>query len=131
MDDWNYYGDPRVTNAGRNKPPTLWDEDAETEIELPTKWEVCGTCDGKGKHVNPSIDAGGLTGEDFGDDPEFHDSYMRGAFDVTCSQCAGRTTVPVVDWDRLTPEQTKAYESQQQDDASYEAERLAERRMGA
>lgn len=128
-DDMNYYTDPRVTNAGKNKPPILYLDDG-TEIELPMVWAVCPTCGGNGTHVNPSIDAGGLTAADFADDPEFMHDYMAGAYDQTCNHCRGRTTVPAVDWDQLTPEHRKAYEAQLDADAAYEAERMAEIRMG-
>lgn len=30
------------------------DEDEE-DTEIPAIWEVCGLCDGRGKHVNPRI----------------------------------------------------------------------------
>lgn len=129
MDDYNYYGDYRVRNAGKNKAPILYLDDG-TELELPTRWEVCPTCDGRGSHVNPSIDAGGITAEEMHEDPDFADSYFRGAYDVKCYQCGGRTTVPAVDWDALSPEHRAAYEKQLDDDAAYEAERLAEIRMG-
>jgi len=130
LEEANYYNDPRVRNAGQNQAPTLWDDETETDVELPWKWEVCPTCGGRGKHVNPSIDAGGLTGSDFAEDPEFFEEYMGGRYDQTCSQCKGRTTVPVVDWDRLTPEQEEAYNRQLDADAEYHAERAAEIRMG-
>jgi hypothetical protein len=130
IEDANYYNDPRVRNAGRNKVPTTYDDDGN-EVELPWHWGVCPTCDGKGTHVNPSIDAGGITGSDMADDPEFFEDYMGGRYDVTCSQCGGRTTVPTPDHDRMTPEQREALESQQDADAAYDAERAAEIRMGA
>ena len=52
-------------------------------------WVICTLCHGDGKHVNPAIDAGGLTREDFEDDPDFADSYIRGDYDVTCARCGG------------------------------------------
>ena len=39
--------------------------DWEDEVELPARFEVCHTCDGKGKHVNPSIDSHGISSEEF------------------------------------------------------------------
>lgn len=130
MDDYNYHGDPRVRNAGKNKPPVLYLDDG-SELELPIKIIVCPTCSGRGKHVNPSIDAGGISADEMHDDPDFADAYMSGVFDQTCYQCDGRTTVPDVDWAQLTPEQAKQYERQLQDEAGDDAERLAELRMGA
>ena len=126
----NYYNDLRVRNGGNNRVPVLEDEDG-TKTELPWKWEICPTCDGRGKHVNPSIDSGGLTSRDFYEDPDFRDEYMSGRYDVTCYQCGGRSSVPAVDLDRLTPEQRDRLEARERDDAEYHAMRLAEIRAGA
>lgn len=52
-------------------------------------WVICTLCHGDGTHVNPSIDAGGLSREDFDNDPDFAESYMRGDYDVTCARCGG------------------------------------------
>ncbi len=127
IDDLNYFNDPRNRPA---REPVLYHDDG-TEERLPTRWEVCHVCGGEGKHVNPSIDAGGISADEFHDDPDFHESYMRGDYDVTCNRCNGRTTVAVVDIDKLTPEQKHAYARQLQDEADDRAERMAEIRMGA
>lgn len=129
IDDLNYANDPRVRNAGKNDAPTVFD-DAGNEIELPSKWIVCPTCNGKGTHVNPSIDSGGISAQDFHDDPDFADDYMRGTYDQTCAQCAGRSTVLGVDFDAMTPALRAMWEQQQRDDADYDAERMAEIRAG-
>lgn len=126
IDRSNYYNDPRVCDPAEK--PVLYIGD--TEIELPTKWVVCPVCNGNGTHVNPSIDAGGISGERFADDPEFYDDYMSGAFDVTCNCCGGRTTVPGVDWSQLSDEHRKAYEQQLEDEANDRALMRAERMAG-
>ena len=51
--------------------------------------EDCYQCDGKGKVVNPAIDAGGISCDDFGEDPDFYESYMGGAYDIQCPECNG------------------------------------------
>lgn len=127
LENYNYARDPRT--QGPAKKPTLYMDDG-TEVELPTKWAVCPVCDGKGTHVNPSIDAGGLSYERCHDDPEFLQDYFDGMYDQQCNRCQGRTTVPEVDWDQLTAEQKRLYNEQLEADAAYEAERLAEIRMG-
>jgi len=124
----NYANDRR--NCERDKVPTVWIDDC-TEVELPTKWEVCPVCNGEGKHVNPSIDCNGLTASDFAEDPDFYDSYMSGTYDVPCNKCGGRTTARVVDWDMLTPELREAYERQLDEEAAMYAEHMGELRMGA
>lgn len=83
LEDRNYYLDRRVT-ARRAEVP-----------DGPYHWEVCDLCDGRGTVINPSIDANGLTGEDFAEDPDFATDYFNGTYDVQCPRCAGRTTVPV------------------------------------
>lgn len=127
IDDLNFARDPR-----NSKPAsTVLYLDDGTEKELPTTWAVCPVCNGEGKTVNPAIDAGGLSAEDFADDPDFAGAYYSGTFDIPCRHCNGRTTVRAVDWDALSDDDRKAYEAQLRADAEYEAERLAEIRMGA
>ncbi len=128
LENYNYAADCRT--QGPAKAPILYMDDG-SEVELPTCWRVCSVCDGDGKHVNPSIDCGGISAEQFHEDPDFAEEYFSGTYDVTCNRCKGRTTVKGVDWDALTNEQRKLYEQQLRYDADYEAERLSEIRMGA
>lgn len=127
IDDYNYACDPRTQGAA--KPPILYLENGD-EVELPMKWDVCPVCQGKGTHVNPSIDAGGISMECFHDDPDFYEDYMNGQYDQTCNRCNGRTTVPVTDWSAMSDEHRELYEAQLEADAAYEAERRAEMMMG-
>lgn len=105
---------------------------ADDEFAVPFKWDVCGTCDGKGSMVNPSIDCGGLTSEDFDADPNFEESYRSGTYDVQCSECGGRRVVP-----KLTPSTAdeksivKALDAEERQNAAWERESRAERAMGA
>lgn len=144
MYDSNYENDYRV-RARRDKPfdeqrmlltyviPSEEDEDEEEEISFPAKFEVCDICNGKGQHVNPSIDCHGLTSDDFAEDPDFAEGYFSGRYDVACYCCHGQRVMPVVDEDRLTPEQKKALErlnDKQRADAEFESECRHERIMG-
>ncbi len=135
MENWNYYGDPRV-QATPADVPKVWievespDGPQEEERELPWRWDVCPLCDGKGSHVNPSIDAGGLSGDDLAEDPDFAEAYFSGRYDQPCNQCKGRSTVPVLDERRCTPEELEAWEIDAQADADIRAEHLAELRFG-
>jgi hypothetical protein len=75
----------------------------ESEVEIPVVFEVCGTCDGKGKHVNPSIDAHGICEDEWASwSPDEQENYIRGGYDVTCYECLGRRVVPVPDESRLS-----------------------------
>jgi DnaJ-class molecular chaperone len=108
-------------------------EDCNTStgvLDVKMVWEVCGTCDGKGTHVNPSIDSHGLSREDFDEDPDFAEDYFNGVHDVTCYECNGRTTVAVPSPDNH-PGVLKVIDDILQDRAEYAAECAAERRMGA
>ena len=100
---------------------------------MPVKYEVCGTCDGRGSHVNPSIDCNGLTSDDFYDDPDFESDYFSGRYDVTCYECGGKRVTPVVDKSRLDDRQKEVLHEIEENaryEAEYEAEVAAERRMG-
>lgn len=117
-------------NCEADAAPVLYLADG-TEQPLPTRWAVCPVCNGKGSHVNPSIDAGGLTAEDFADDPDFADAYLAGEYDQPCNRCRGRTTVREVDLERLAPELADLYARQLREEAQTRAEERAERMRGA
>lgn len=109
------------------------DTEEETTLRIPAKYEVCSTCEGRGKHVNPSIDAHGISPDEFRDDPDFCDDYFSGVYDQTCGDCKGRTTILVPDADNMTDEQKQHYDiylKQEADAARYDAEAAHERTMG-
>lgn len=68
---------------------------------MSAKWVICPACGGDGSHVNPNIDANGLTAEDFAEDPDFADDYMSGVYDVRCSVCSGTGKIRPADFERL------------------------------
>lgn len=105
----------------------------EEPVRFPMKFEVCDLCSGRGKHVNPSIDAHGISPQEFAEDPDFGDDYMRGIYDVACYRCHGSNVEPVIDESDLSDElQTKLVEfrAQQRAIAEMDAIEAAERRMG-
>lgn len=111
-----------------DKPVILFCDDG-SEIELPSKWEICGHCRGNG---TSSSYLGAFTSDDWHDlDDEWREDYMAGRFDRACDACDGLGRVRVADYGRMTDEQRAAYEAQLQDDAEYAAMVAAERRMGA
>jgi len=73
------------------------------EFTVQTHFEVCGNCRGSGKTVNPSIDASGLTSEDFAEDPDFRDDYFGGTYDIVCAECSGHRVVAAFDLERDLP----------------------------
>ena len=146
LDDYNHFNDSR-TRAGRARKwydsfdestmtaeVTVWDDDDEEISEtMPVKFEVCSLCSGTGSHVNPSIDSGGLSSDDFYDDPDFADDYRSGCYDVTCFECGGQRVTPEIDMGRLDARQKevlKELEQRARDDAEYEALVASEIRYG-
>ena len=126
IENYNIAADPR--SQGPAKEPVVYMDDGSEE-PLPMKWALCPVCDGKGTHVNPSIDAGGLNVADL----TMADmvDYMGGLHDQQCNRCKGRTTVPVVDEKACDPLLLAMYRRQRQDEADMRAETLAEIRAGA
>ena len=105
----------------------------EYGIILPKKKEVCPTCGGTGKHVNPNIDGHGLTREDFEQDPDFFDAYISGVYDVRCYECNGRNVVDTVDLETLKRTDRQTYEEWIKwliDSEDYHYTCMMERRMG-
>lgn len=97
---------------------------------VPAIYEVCGTCDGKGAHVNPSIDAHGISPEELSDDPDFREAYFAGHYDVRCVECNGRRVVPVPDETRMDPWLVKTVRDFRESFWADQAEQEHERRMG-
>ena len=56
-------------------------------LVLPAHPEICKTCEGRGRHVNPSIDGQGLDPHDPDLDESFWADYWSGGFDVQCKMC--------------------------------------------
>jgi hypothetical protein len=107
------------------------DDGDEEEASVRVKYVVCETCEGRGKHVNPSIDGNGLTSEDFAEDPEFREEYMSGRYDVTCYECKGERVVLDLDRDNVEASLLARIDSMLEEREDDERERAAERRMGA
>ena len=103
----------------------------DIEVEIPTKFEMCQRCEGRGSHVNPAIDGHGISPEEFRDDPDFEEAYFRGDYDVPCHECKGLRVVMIPDRAKLTKEERAAWYQQAQELAEMYAEEEAERRAGA
>lgn len=114
-----------------NTHPTVFLEDEqgnEVEVALPTRWEVCGRCDGAGAVALPGQS---FTSEEMWEmGEEFLEDYLSGRYDEPCPSCGGRTTVAVVDEARLAPDVLASWERQEDERWQMRAEREAERRMG-
>lgn len=140
----NYYSDGRVRARERAKSSPLQDinekkmtgtlhlyEDGdEILVEVPVVMEVCDTCDGRGKHVNPSIDCNGLSAEDFAEDPDLAEMYMGGVYDVPCYGCGGKRVIPVIDRENVPADVLQKLDDQEEEARAYRREVEAERRFG-
>lgn len=105
----------------------------ETEcglLVLKAKFEVCPTCEGKGSHVNPSIDSHGLSAEDFAEDPDFREDYMNGTYDVPCAECGGKRVVMVPDESMCGHDELDLFYKEEASDRQYASECCREREMG-
>lgn len=144
LDNYNYFNDHRVKarrdtwyesfNEESMTVDVRYEDDNDKEIVvvLPVLYEVCYTCDGKGKHVDPSIDSGGICYDDM--EPDFEEEYVTGRYDVTCYGCKGKRVLPVViDRKLLNDTQRECMDYldwKAQDDADYDAIRASEIKYG-
>ena len=87
-----------------------WDEVQELKALVDGKWiqvrlRVCNVCEGRGHYVNPSIDSGGISPEEFERDPEFRRDYFSGMFNMECQLCLGEKVIPEPvlyrEWERI------------------------------
>jgi hypothetical protein len=104
------------------------DEGYEVEHSLPSRWEICDRCRGNGKHDHPAF-ANGLTQEDFDQDPDFREEYMRGRYDVRCDECRGAGKVLVPDEAVAEPGLLALYRAQREQQARWDREDAYTRRM--
>lgn len=75
------------------RPVILYCDDEE--IHMPTRWRICGQCEGRG---TSSAYLGAFTRDDFEEEgPEFVEDYMAGRYDRACETCEGSGKVLEVD----------------------------------
>lgn len=146
IENMNYFNDPRVRAANRDSTIQVitklitWavedgldpmKEYGVSDTFVPEfHWIVCPMCNGGSTVVNPSIDSGGISMEQFDEDPDFAEDYFRGTYDIKCPECNGRTTVEEVNFDLLPEQLVEAINDWYQDEANDHAEHMAEMRMG-
>lgn len=109
---------------------TYNEKDEEVVEECPAKYAVCPRCDGKGTHVNPSVDGHGISREEFDQDPDFEEAYFDGVYDVVCYECKGERVILVPDEDSPNKDAVKKYTKWRREQDRYERERQHEIDMG-
>lgn len=149
LEERNYWNDKRVRNAQRYAHRngdedrmvvflTLPDEETGDDVdhEVPARYDVCPTCEGRGRHVDPNIDASGYYPDEDDDwnDLDEHDEpvspYRRGAYEVPCMTCKGKRVVLEVDTRKADPALIEAYNDYLADCEEYDAMVRAERMYG-
>lgn len=100
----------------------------DEDLELNAKFEVCGACDGRGKHANH---LGSFAANEWNQlDWETREDYLHGAYDMICEICKGKRVILIPDENNNSEADLKRWEVAMQEEYSYRAERLAEMRMG-
>lgn len=70
----------------------------EFYVAVTCRFEVCPACEGRGSHVNPSIDDRGITSSEWAEwDEDDRETYISGGYDVSCYECGGQRVVSVPD----------------------------------
>jgi len=107
------------------------DGDIKEFVIVSCRFDVCPTCEGKGTHVNPNIDAQGITAEEWDRDwsREEQVDYISGVFDVSCYKCKGIRVVPVPS-NYNCPDILKAIEEREETKLYSIREEINEREMG-
>ena len=140
----HYDQDMEGCGCGYNFDPTK-DYDhywcGEEKFDLPAKWEICLDCGGDGKtYLGIAAEhQPAFTREDFDyEGPDFYEDYMRGRYDAQCPGCKGSGKVKVIDeeminkgTDQSRKQALAAWRTHCEEEAEYQAEVAAERRMGA
>jgi RecJ-like exonuclease len=109
----------------------LFNEDTDQhDIQLPTKWTICGACNGEGKS---SAYLGSFTASEFHEafDDEEADAYFSGAYDRACEECDGDGKVKIVDVDKLDEDQARSWDAQERARHEVDWAEAAERRYFA
>lgn len=144
IEDANYYGDRRVNDCEdirgllqdiNEKAMTanvmIYAGKEPESHPVKLRYEVCPVCDGSGKHVNPSIDCGGISQQEFEDDPDFAESYRRGDYDVQCTRCDGKRVVLAIDESRTNQDTIAFLQAEIEEGREYDHQLAMEIRYGA
>ena len=99
------------------------------DVPLPTKFEVCPTCQGRGQH---SQNLGAFTADEMhelGDD--FREDYIAGHYDSKCETCDGQRVVSVLDRERTGALDLKLFDGELREEWELQQMERQERMMGA
>ena len=111
----------------------LTDEEEVDELhEFHCGYEVCHTCGGRGTHVNPSIDAHGISTDEWANDWSHQDreNYFSGFYDVACYECGGNKVIPQIIIEQADKKSLQLLLDWQDSEIEYRKEIAWERKMG-
>lgn len=94
------------------KSITLYYDDYEEIIEVPSEYVVCPTCRGSGSTVFGwgKRDAAVFTYEDFEQDPDLKDDLLNGIYNKSCPECNGLRVISVIIEERFKQQNPEKYE---------------------
>lgn len=115
----------------KEKMTITFEDDDGVEHELPGKFILCHTCDGKGSQAlhGIAIPMDEFMGPDW--DDESRQAYFDGDYDTVCPTCHGKRVMLVIDTDACPKKLLKQYEAFQDAIAETDAIEAQERRMEA
>ena len=121
----------------------IYTDDSQRTVELPSKREVCDTCNGDGTVLNPAISPygdGSFTASEWGEacdgDPDFAHDYMHTKiYHINCPDCKGNKVVDRIDHTRCQDdsryrEDYKLWRIQEDEHNDFLLIQAAERRAG-
>lgn len=114
----------------------IFDGDDERSVTFPAVYVVCDVCEGKGKHVDPAIDAHGITEDEYSTwSIDEQEAYFHGGYDIDCMTCKGRRVLAVINEDAIVNpvliKELVAYNEQLRENDESESIARHERMMGA
>lgn len=124
--EWLEYVEDRFSDGERS--------DLAEGVVVASRFVACETCSGYGKVVDPNIDCGGISDDDFSRDPDFKQDYLDGRYDVTCPKCSGDRVVAKIqlsECNELVRRVWNELQSWEKTDRESAREYAAERAMGA
>lgn len=116
----------------RHKDRIILEDEDGLEVEIPSRFDVCDRCRGKGVHDHPAF-SNGITADEWNGpdwDDDSRETYMSGGYDVTCEECGGLRVVLVADEERMTDEQRRLWEQHCEWEYQDRMERRNQERFG-
>lgn len=87
-------------------------------VSIPIVFEVCHSCNGRGKILDPSLGISDLSPEKLAaSGQDVVDAYNAGEFHINCHECLGARVLPNLDEDRASQPQLRVWISLLEEEA--------------